>query len=198
MDLLKFPSKLTGLAWKSSKAVRWQVTSQRSGSKLRTFTSQTIPIVEITAKLNRLTDDEARDLLGFVISVKGSASPFLWKDPEDYKAECKVIHDDSYGLMDRPHWKVDTSSMLGNGAIHIDKMDLYINGGYIDPSHYTLNGVNIVLDSSTSNSSLLNLSARFTYSWVVHFKSDSFTVQKEFYDFNRSKEFTLETWAGVV
>ena len=191
MDLLKFPSKLTGLAWKSSKAVRWRVTSQRSGSKLRTFTSQTIPIVEITAKLNRLTDDEARELLGFVISVKGSASPFLWKDPEDYKAECKVIRDG-------PHWKVDTSSMLGNGAIHIDKMDLYINGGYIDPSHYTLNGVDIVLDSSTSNSILLNLSARFTYSWIVHFKSDTFTVQKEFYDFNRAKEFTLETWAGIV
>lgn len=195
MDLLKFPSKLTGLAWKSSKAVRWQVTSQRSGSKLRTFTSQTIPIVEITAKLNRLTDDEARDLLGFVISVKGSASPFLWKDPEDYKAECKIVHDDNYGWTDKTHWKVDTSSMLNHGALHIDKMDLYTGKSYIEPSHYTLDGVNLVLDGSTGYS---DLSARFTYSWVVHFKSDSFTVQKEFYDFNRSKEFTLETWAGVV
>jgi len=70
--------------WSSSKTQEWDTTVQRSASgKVRTLSNQLLPRWKIKASYPALSDDEARELLGFYSLVKGQFEPFLWLDPED-------------------------------------------------------------------------------------------------------------------
>ena len=86
MGYKKFPD-IRRFAWDSSKKQSWNTTVQKSASgRIRTMTNQLYPAWTIKASYNALTDEEARQLLGFVAERKGCYEPFLWLDPEDYKA----------------------------------------------------------------------------------------------------------------
>lgn len=199
MALKRFPLNLNRLDWNSTKKVSYDVASQWSGSRLKTFTAQTTPVVSITTKHARLTDDEARQLLGFVISVKGAAEPFLWRDPEDYFAKgLKGNYTDDMS------WVLDDSNLLAAGAMAIDKATVYVNGTALSDTAFSTTGKTIIIKDGAKLpdggdiTRYSTVTADVLYSWVVHFKDDSFSVEKEYLNFNRSKEFTLESWVGVV
>ena len=199
MNLKRFPPNLNRFGWKSTKSVSWDVTLQRSGSRLKTFTTQTVPVVSITTKVNRLTDDEARQLLGFIVSVKGAACPFLWRDPEDFRVKSlKGSHAD--GLS----WVLDDSCLLNAGALSVDMATVYVNGVALPDTSFSVDGKTVTVKEGAKQpngqdiTSATTVTADVVYSWVVHFKEDSFSVEKEYLNFNRSKEFTMETWVGVV
>lgn len=78
--------------WKSKKSEKWNTQTQRAASgKMRTLTQQLMPSWTIEASYPALTDEEAREMLGFVALIKGAHEPFLWLDPEDYECKGQVL-----------------------------------------------------------------------------------------------------------
>ena len=69
MSRLFFPA--CKIAYESTKSQKWSTQVQTSGSGMRrALTNQLYPEWTIKVKVNYLTDEEARDLHGFVAKLK--------------------------------------------------------------------------------------------------------------------------------
>jgi hypothetical protein len=179
---MRFFPDIRKFAWDSKKSEKWNTTVQRSGSgKVRTLTNQLLPSWTIEASYKALTDDEARELLGFVALIKGAHEPFYWLDPEDY--ECK-------GQVLAPISSTQYQAVMQMGGYveaveYIDNVTVYVNGGRV--TNYTVDGGVIKFSSAPSGT----VTADYRYYWKVMLPDDGFKIEKIYRNINKAS-FKLE------
>ena len=182
----KFPN-LPRLAWDSEKTMDFNTQVQRSGAgRTRTMTNLHYPDWTITTKINYLTDEQARQLFGFVASVKGAYEPFLWKDPEDY-------HETNIRLPMIAPGKYQCVMKFGayvEPAAYAENVKVYVSGVEQATSAYTVADGVITITPALAAGAVVT--ATYDYYWRVRFKDDGMGVKKVFQDINRSKSFKLE------
>jgi len=186
-----FPPNLVKLDWKSTKKQSWNTTVQKSGSgKIRTMCNQTLPAWTIETKFNMLTDSDYRQLLGFVAAVKGGFEPFLWLDPEDYQEQNILLTSSNEGyfqaVMRLGEWQEPVEGIKDLALVYegeeLPAERLEIIGGQF----YLLDEYGNRITTSTT------VTASYKYYWLVRFADDGLSVERIFYDINKSKSFKLE------
>lgn len=127
-DLLKFPDIRT-LAWKSTKAQKWDTKIKRTGSgRVRTMTTWQYPQYTITTEFAVLSPEEHKRLMGFYASVKGGTIPFLWLDPEDHEEKGVRL-----GTGAQSEWQaVRLYGDFREPVAHIENLKLYANGTQVN------------------------------------------------------------------
>lgn len=176
--LKKFPD-IRRFAWNSVKQQKWNTTVQRSASgKVRTMTNQLYPEWTITATLPAITDEEARVLLGFVAGLKGAYEPFLWLDPEDYKAKGVGLP-----LVDNYYQAVILMGAYGEPAEYIEDVAVYVDKVKQPASSYTVTNGTIVFTKPPAPTA--KVTADYTYYWKVMLADDGLTINKIFADVNK-------------
>lgn len=185
VTLKKFPS--LRLAWDSEKTMDFNTKVQRSGAgRIRTMTNLNYPDWVITSKVNYLTDQDTRELFGFVASVKGAHEPFLWFDPEDN-------HETNIQLPMIVSGKYQCVMKFGTyvePAAHVENVKVYVSGVEQAANAYTVaNGVITITPAPVAGAVV---TATYNYWWKVRFKDDGLGIRKVFADINRSKTFKLE------
>lgn len=187
MILRKFPA-LRKLAYSSTKRQKWNTQVQKSGSgKVRTLTNQLYPEWTITAKLAKLTNEEARKLMGFAALLKGAHTPFLWLDPEDYEEkgiQLPLITTGTYQAVMKMGDYVEPVE-------YIEKVTVYIDGVKQASSAYTVTGGTVKF--KTAPASTAKVTADYTYYWKVMLADDGIETENIFIDFNKSKTFKMVT-----
>ena len=79
MTLPIFPEDIF-VAWNSKKTVRWETTVKKSATGARkAMTNWAYPEVEIECSLVGLNDAQAVLVQGFICSLCGRLTPFLWR-----------------------------------------------------------------------------------------------------------------------
>ena len=168
--------------WQSKKSEKWNTQVQRSASgKMRTLTQQLLPSWTIEASYPALSDDEARELLGFAALVKGAHEPFWWLDPEDY--ECK-------GMKLAPISSREFQALMQMGEYvepveYIDNVTVYVNG--VVATGYSVEGGVITFNSAPSGT----VTADYRYYWKVCLSDDGFGIEKVYKNINKAS-FKLE------
>lgn len=171
-----FPSNKK-FAWESVKTQKWNTVVQRSASGMtRTLTNQLLPSWTIEASYPGLTDDEARELLGFVALIKGSQEPFWWLDPEDCQATNQVL---------APISTTEYQAVMQQGGYvepveNIDNVTVYVDG--VEVNNYTINGGVITFSTAPSGT----VTADFRYYWKVMLANDGVSVQKIYKNINKA------------
>ncbi len=169
-------------AWNSKKSQKWNTNVQRSASgMLRTQTNQLLPLWTIEASYPGLTDDEARELLGFVASCKGSFEPFFWLDPEDYQATKQVLAP----LGNNQYQAVMVQGGYVEPVEYIDNITVYVNGSAV--YNYTVTDGVITFASAPNG----EVTADYRYYWKVRFVDDGIVVSKIYKNINQAS-FKLE------
>lgn len=178
MALKKFPN-IRRFAWESTKTEKWNTTIQHTASgRLRTMTNQLYPAWTIEASYNVITDEEARQLLGFVASLKGSSEPFLWLDPEDYEEkgqQLAQIDGVSYQAVMRQGDHLEPVE-------YIEDVKVYIDGILQGSGTYTV-AAGIVKFKTTPAGIV---TADYTYYWKVILSGDQLKIEKIFKDANKA------------
>lgn len=184
-DLLKFPDIKT-LAWKSTKAQKWDAKIKRTGSgRVRTMTTWQYPQYTITTEFAILNPEEHKRLMGFYASVKGGTVPFLWLDPEDYQENGIRL-----GTGAQNEWQaVRLYGDFREPVAHIENLKLYANGSPV--SAVSDKGV-IRLAPGVRVAPTAIITADYTYYWKVMFSGD-YTDEAVFKDIFKSKSFKLVT-----
>ena len=123
-DLIKFPD-IKSLAWKSTKAQKWDTKIKRTGSgRVRTMTTWQYPQYTITTEFAILTPEEHKQIMGFYAKVKGGTVPFLWLDPEDFEEKGVRL-----GTGAQSEWQaVRLYGDFREPVAHIENLKLYANG----------------------------------------------------------------------
>ena len=177
MGYKKFPD-IRRFAWDSSKKQSWNTTVQKSASgRIRTMTNQLYPAWTIKASYNALTDEEARQLLGFIAERKGCYEPFLWLDPEDYKAT-------GVALVNTNGYYQAVMNVVGyvEPVEYIEHVTVYVDGIKQAANTYSVeDGVIKFAVQPTGN-----VTADYTYYWLVHFSEDGITINKIFDNINKA------------
>lgn len=184
MTLQKFPN-IKSLAWKSTKAQKWNTVVKKSGSgKVRTMTTWQLPQWTITAQFAYLTTDQYKEIMGFFASVKGGHEPFLWLDPEDHEekgiklgtgAEQSWQCVRKWGSYVEPVYDVENVKVYADGA----PISVVVDKGLIKPT------------KAVSPSAIIT--ADYTYYWRVMLSGDTFTTEQVFTNIIKSKEMKLVT-----
>ena len=177
MGYKKFPD-IRRFAWDSSKKQSWNTTVQKSASgRIRTMTNQLYPAWTIKASYNALTDEEARQLLGFIAERKGCYEPFLWLDPEDYKATgVALVNTNGY------YQAVMNVGGYVEPVEYIEQVTVYVDGIKQAANTYSVeDGVIKFAVQPTGN-----VTADYTYYWLVHFSEDGITINKIFDNINKA------------
>lgn len=171
--------------WKSKKSEKWNTQVQRTASgKMRTLTTQLMPSWTIEASYPALTDEEAREMLGFVALVKGAYEPFFWLDPEDYRCEGQVlakVADARYQAVMKMGGYVEAVEFIDNVVVYVDGVEQ--TGGY------SIDGGIITFFSPPEGT----VTADYTYYWKVYLADDGFEIQKVYQNINTAS-FKLEVW----
>ena len=179
---MRFFPNIRKFAWDSKKSEKWNTVVQRSASgKVRTLTNQLLPSWTIEASYPALTDDEARELLGFVALIKGAHEPFLWLDPEDYQATGQVLPKVANGQ----YQAVMNMGGYVEAVDYIDNVKVYVNG--VLASNYTVNGGIIKFSSAPTGT----VTADYHYYWKVMLPDDGFRIEKVYKNINKAS-FKLE------
>lgn len=178
MALKKFPN-IRRFAWESTKTEKWNTTIQRTASgRLRTMTNQLYPAWTIEASYNVITDEEARQLLGFVASLKGSSEPFLWLDPEDYEEkgqQLAQIDGVSYQAVMRQGDHLEPVE-------YIEDVKVYIDGILQGSGTYTAADGIVKFKTTPAGT----VTADYTYYWKVILSGDQLKIEKIFKDANKA------------
>ena len=187
MILRKLPA-LRKLAYSSTKRQKWNTQVQKSGSgKVRTLTNQLYPEWTITAKLAKLTNEEARKLMGFAALLKGAHTPFLWLDPEDYEEkgiQLPLITTGTYQAVMKMGDYVEP-------AEYIEKVAVYLDGVKQASNAYTVTGGTVKF--KTAPASTAKITADYAYYWKVMLADDGIETENIFIDFNKPKTFKMVT-----
>lgn len=178
MGYKKFPD-VRRFAWESSKEQSWNTTVQKSASgRIRTMTNQLYPAWSIKANYNAVTDDEARQLLGFIAARKGRYEPFLWLDPEDYKVTGgHLVNTNGY------YQAVMNIGGYVEPAQYIENVSVYVDGVKQADSAYSVEDGVITFQENPATGAVVT--ADYTYYWLVHFEEDGMTVNKIFNNVNK-------------
>lgn len=188
MSIRKFPTELKTLSWSSSKSMDWDTEVQTSGSgKVRTMTNLLLPNWTIETKFTYLTNEQYRQLFGFVALVKGAFEPFLWLDPEDN-------HETGVQLSATKSGMYQAVMKMGDyiePVEYIEDVTVYVDGEKQDSTAYTVSNGYIVFNTAPVSTSIVT--ADYTYWWKVMFKDDGITVENTFTNINKSKSFKLLT-----
>ncbi|WP_441562491.1 DUF2460 domain-containing protein [Colibacter massiliensis] len=183
-ELKKFPN-IKSLAWKSTKAQKWDTKTKRSGSgKVRTMTTWRYPQYTITTNFAYLTPDQYREIMGFFATVKGGTEPFLWLDPEDYEEKGIVL-----GKGSAKEWQAFRK--FGNfvePVYYIEAVKLYADNAPV---------TNITVDKGIIRTTdILSadavITADYTYWWKVVLSGD-FTAELVYTNVYKSKSMKLVT-----
>ena len=179
---MKFFPDIRRFSWKSKKSQKWNTTTQRSASgRERTMTNQLLPLWTIEASYPAITDEEARQLQGFVASVKGGHEPFWWLDPEDYQATNQVLAP----LGNNQYQAVMAQGNYAEGVDFIDNLTVRIGGTIV--YNYTLNGGTITFNSTPNG----EVTADYRYYWKMKLVNDGIDIEKVFDNVNKCS-FKLE------
>lgn len=177
MGYSKFPD-IRRFSWESSKQQSWNTTVQKSASgRIRTMTNQLYPAWTIKASYNALTDEEARQLLGFIAERKGRYEPFLWLDPEDYRAKgVTLVNTNGY-----------YQALMNVGGYvepveYIEHVTVYVDGVKQADSAYSVEDGAIKFKTAPTGI----VTADYTYYWLVHFSEDGITINKIFDNINKA------------
>ena len=182
--MVKFFPNNRRFAWNSKKSQQWNTVSEMSASgKLRTLTNQLYPHWFIEASYPRLTDEEQRELLGFYALVKGEFEPFLWLDPEDYRAQGQPLQMTEPGVYPCIMLQGDYVEPVA----YVDQLTVYVDGIKAQPSSYTLQNGLIKFKQQPAGA----VAADYRYYWKVRFAQGSLTVEKVFRNINKAS-FKLE------
>lgn len=169
-------------SWDSKKTQKWNTNKQTSGSGMtRTQTNQLLPLWTIEASYPGLSDDEARELLGFVALCKGSFEPFFWLDPEDYQATNQVLAP----ISNTQYQAVMVQGGFVEAVEYIDNVTVRVNGSVV--YNYTVSGGVITFNTAPSG----EVTADYRYYWKVRFADDGIAVAKVYKNINRAS-FKLE------
>ena len=173
--MLKFPV-IKRHSWNSTKEQKWNTSVQESASgKVRTMTNQIYPKWIISASLPALSEEEAKKLLGFVASIKGRYQPFLWLDPEDYKAEgIRLIR------LDSAYQCVMPFGDYREAVEHVEELKVYVDGALVDELSYTVDKGKITFVNQPAAAAVVT--ADYKYYWPVMLYEDDITVSMVFKD----------------
>lgn len=189
MSYRKFPS-IRWFDWESTKELEFNTTTARSGSGIgvRTLTTQLVPIWHITASYTHLTDDEARQVMGFVALVRGAHERFLWLDPEDHQEVGVHLTHGSDGR----YQAVMRMGDYTQSVPYIEDVTVYINGTKQTADKYSVS--NGVITFTTTPATTDIVTADYTYYWLVILEDDKLTLQHlSAPGYSKSKEFTMVT-----
>ena len=181
----KFP-EIISLAWKSTKAQKWDTKIKKSGSgKIRTMTNWKYPQYTITTEFSVLTVDEYKALMGFYSQTKGGTIPFLWHDPEDDKEKGITL-----GKGNQTEWQaVRKFGDFLEPVAHIEDVTLYADG---KPVRCVSDKGVIRLDTGQTVAPTATITADYTYYWLVMFSGDM-TAEILAPNLYKSKSFKLVT-----
>ena len=178
--MLKYFPNNRKFSWKSQKEQKWNTKITRSASgRTRTLTNQLYPEWIINASYPGLTDEEARELLGFVALVKGSFEPFYWLDPEDYLVNNIKLQEVSTGVY-------QCVMMQGNyiePVEHVDNLKVFLNGSFVAPHLYKCENGYIKF----STGQVGTLTASYRYYWKVQFADDGISIEKIYDNINKAQ-----------
>lgn len=179
---MNFFPNIRRFAWKSKKTQKWNTTTQRSASGMeRTLTTQFYPAWSIEASYPALTDDEARQLQGFVALQKGAHEPFFWLDPEDYQATNQVLAP----ISDTYYQAVMVQGGYVEPVEYIENVTVYVGGAVV--TNYVINDGIIQFASAPSG----EVTADYTYYWKVKLTDDGIGIERVFDNVNKCS-FKLE------
>lgn len=173
--MLKFPV-IKRHSWNSTKEQKWNTSVQESASgKVRTMTNQIYPKWIISASFPALSEEEAKKLLGFIASVKGRYQPFLWLDPDDFKAEgVRLVQ------LDGSYQCVMPFGDYREAVENIEDLKVYLNGVLVDELAYSVNKGRITFVNQLAASDVVT--ADYKYYWPVMLYEDGISVSMVFKD----------------
>nr|DAE53981.1 MAG TPA: minor tail protein [Bacteriophage sp.] len=189
MGYRKFPD-IRVFDWESEKELEFntQIARSGSGSGVRTYTSQLVPIWHITASYSCLTDDEVRQVLGFVALIRGAHDFFYWLDPEDNSETGIQLP----SLGSGSYQAVMQIGPYTQAAKYIEDETVYINGVKQTADKYSVSGGVITFATAPADTDIVT--ADYTYYWLVMLEDDKMTIQHlKAPGYSKSKEFTMVT-----
>ena len=189
MPIIKFPETLQmRCAYNSTKKQKWNTAIQMSGSgRYRSLTNQLYPQWNISVLIQPLTDEEARQLMGFVAARKGGYEPFFWKDAEDY-------HETNIRLTKVSNGLYQAVMKMGDylePVEYIENVTVYVDGTVVPTNRYTIGNGYITLNYIPESSAIVT--ATYDYYWHVRFDDDGMGIDHIFDNINRSERFKLVT-----
>lgn len=180
---------MTGIEMKSSKSQKWNTKIEKTGSgRMRSNTSQLLPLWTIQVRFWRLTDEEYRIIMGFVALLKGAHEPFFWLDPEDN-------HETGIQLPGIGYGTYQCVMKLGNyveAVDYVDQMAVYVDGVLQDSNAYTVVGGAIVFNTAPAAGSIVT--ADYRYYWHVHLSADGISIDHVFTNFKQTGMLKFESW----
>lgn len=184
-ELVKFP-RIISLAWKSTKAQKWDTKIKTAGSgKVRTMTTWKYPQYTITTEFAVLTSEEYKELMGFYSKTKGGTIPFLWLDPEDNEEKGVRLGTGAEG-----QWQaVRRFGDFIEPVYHVENVKLYANGA---PLRAVSDKGVIKLAQGQTVAPNAVITADYTYYWQVRFSGDM-TAEYIYTNVYKSKSFKLVT-----
>ena len=178
-----------GIAVRSSKTQKWNTTVEKVGSgRMRSNTSQLLPLWNISIKYAWLDDERYKTIMGFVATLKGAHKPFWWLDPEDYQeteVQLPKNTDGSYQAVMK----------MGNYVEPVEKIDqltVWVDGTEQPSSAYTVNGGAITFGTAPAAGSVVTASYR--YYWKVHLADDGLSVDHVFTTLKQTGTIKFESW----
>lgn len=173
---MRFYPNLKKFSWKSEKGQSWNTAVQKSASgKVVTNTQQFLPAWTVVAKYETLTDEETRELLGFVALCKGASEPFWWLDPEDHEAKDQVLAP----LGDNRYQAVMKQGDYVEAVGYIDNVKVYVNGIERTSGFSVSDGI-ITFNSAVTG----EVTADYRYYWKMMFVDDGINTNKIFKNIN--------------
>lgn len=190
MALPIFPD-LPSMEWNNKKQPIWNVTVKRSGTgKRKSLTTQAYTHWELSMSFRCLDQEQIEKAAGFFSMIKGSLTPFLWKDMEDYKQEKVRI-----GAGNGENTGFQLVRNLGNYYVEpvLDivpgTLTVYVAD---EPTAVTLDTDGWV-DFAEPPPMGAIITASFEYYWRVAVVDNCPTWENFWYGFYKLNSFTLET-----
>lgn len=189
MTLPVFPEM--PIKWKSKKTPVFSTYVKVAGSgRRKSMTHQSYPDWEIECSLTGLTDEQIRRVAGFLLSVQGRLSPFLWKDPEDYR-ETNVLLGYGNGV-NRNFQLVRRWGALNPEPVRdvvAGTLHVFCDGQEQDAYDFDDGLITLAMAPASGAA----VTATFEYYWRVAMDADDVGWSVEFFDINEIDSFKVVT-----
>lgn len=171
-----FPLDARKVSWETETDQSWDVVNeQKSASgRRRAMTYQTLPGWTFTITFPGLTSEEKDDLFAFFARVKGSFTPFYYKDAENYKCENVTLAkntDGSYQLVANMHGQQEP-------IYYADNLHVYVDGVEQGDTSYKLDRGAVVFTNAPADTA--KVTASYEYYWYVKFAKSKLQVKQRF------------------
>lgn len=170
-----FPLDPRKVSWETDTDQSWDVNEQASASgRRRALTYQTLPGWTFTITFPRLTSEEKDDIFAFFARMKGSLTPFYYKDAENYKCENVVLAknaDGSYQLVANMHGQQEP-------VYYADNLHVYVDGVKQGDTSYKLDRGAVVFTNAPADKA--KVTASYEYYWYVKFAKAKLQIKQRF------------------